>query len=143
MIQLYDINEDTDWVITKVDHKITKLGMTWAKLSTKCVHKMIMWKSSAQLDIELKSLDHIMHRGSPKTTKNWQEYKLKGVIDHAYLRKYVVTLHVPIWMWLVSNDINWSWISIESLWGQEHLVHQGEHMHEHMIYELRYGSFVQ
>ena len=43
--------------------------MTWAKLSTKCVHKMIMWKSYAQLDIEWESLDHIMHGGSSKKDK--------------------------------------------------------------------------
>ena len=117
--------------------------MTWAKLSTKRVHNMIMWKLSAQLDIEWESLDHIMHGGSPKITKNWQEYQLKGVIDHAYLRDNVVTLHVLIWKWLISNDTNWNWISIESLCGQEHLVHQGEHMHEHIVYELGYRHFVQ
>ena len=55
----------------------------------------------------------------------------------------VVTLHVPIWKWLVSSDTNGSWISIESLWDHKHLVHQGEHMHEHIVYELRYRSFVQ
>jgi len=26
MIQLYDINEDTNWKFTMVDHKITKLA---------------------------------------------------------------------------------------------------------------------
>ena len=53
------------------------------------------------------------------------------------------TLHVSIWKWLVSNDTNWSWISIESLWGQTHLVHEGEQMYEHIAYELRYGILVQ
>jgi len=31
MIQLYDINEDTNWKFTMVDHKITKLA--WHELS--------------------------------------------------------------------------------------------------------------
>ena len=34
-------------------------------------------------------------------------------------------------------------IPIESLWGQKYLVHQGEQMHEHIAYELRYGILVQ
>ena len=55
----------------------------------------------------------------------------------------LITLHVPIWKWLVSNYTNWSWISTESLWGQKHLVHQGEQMHEHIAYELRYENLVQ
>ena len=117
--------------------------MTWAKLSTNCVHKMIMCKSSAQLEIEGEILDHIMHVGSFIKTKNWPKIPIEWVIAHAYLRGIVVTLHVPIWMWLVSNDINWSWIPIESLWGQKHLVHQGDHMHEHIVYEFRYWMFVQ
>ena len=50
----------------------------------------------------------------------------------------VVTLHVPTWKWL-ANDTNWGWIPIESLWGQKHLVHQGERMHEHIVFKLRYG----
>ena len=53
----------------------------------------------------------------------------------------VVTLHVPIWKWLVSNYTNWSWISIENLWGQKHLVHQGEQIHEHIVYELGCRKF--
>ena len=85
-----------------------------------------------------------MHGGSPRITKNWQEYQLKGVIDHAYLRwMFVVILHVPIWKWLVSNDTNWSWIPNESLWGHKYLVHQGEQGHELIAYELRYGNLVQ
>ena len=31
-------------------------------------------------------------------------------------------------------------IPFESLWGQKHLVHQGEQMYEHIAYELRYGN---
>ena len=93
---------------------------------------------------ERESLDHIMHGGSPKITKNWQEYQLKGVIDHAYLRGlFVVTLHVLIWKWLVSNDNYGNWIPIESLWGHKYLVHQGEQRHELIAYELRYENLVQ
>ena len=33
-----------------------------------------------------------------------------------------------------------NWIPIEGLWGQKHLVHQGEQMYEHIAYELRYGN---
>ena len=67
---------------------------------------MMMWKSSAQLDIEWENLDHIMHEDSPKITRNWQEYQLKGLV-HAYLRGGgIVTLHVPIW----------------KSWREEHLV---------------------
>ena len=36
----------------------------------------------------------------------------------------VVTLHVPIW----------------KSWSEEHLVHQGEQMYEHIAYEHRYGN---
>ena len=41
-------------------------SMTWAKLSISIVHKMIMWKSSAQLDVITRMLYHIMHGGSSK-----------------------------------------------------------------------------
>ena len=40
----------------------------------------------------------------------------------------------------MSNDTNWSWISDESPWSEEHLVHQGEQMYEHIAHEFRYGS---
>ena len=76
MIQLYDINEDTNLAITKVDHKTRNFA--WYELSfpqSVCT-KMIMWKSSAQLDVEWEDLDHIMHGGSPKIIKNWQRYQL-------------------------------------------------------------------
>ena len=46
----------------------------------------------------------------------------------------LVTLHVPTWKWLESIDTNW-----KSL-GDEHLVHQGEQMYEHIAYKLRYGN---
>ena len=36
----------------------------------------------------------------------------------------IVTLHVLIW----------------KSWSEEHLVHQGEQMYEHIAYELRYGN---
>ena len=38
----------------------------------------------------------------------------------------------------LSKDTNWICIPIGSPWSEEHLVHQGEQMYEHIAYELRY-----
>ena len=135
MIQLYDINEDTNWVITKVDHKKYDTSMTWAKLSTKCVHNMIMWKSSAQLDIEWESLDYIMHEGSPKKHRidkntNWTGYR--PCIPPGDL----VTLHVPIWRWLLMISIEIEYqlkvFELKNTWYIKMNF-------EHITYDLRYG----
>ena len=56
--------------------------------------------------------------------KEMTKIPIEGVIDHAYLRGVVVTLHVPIW----------------KSWSEEHLVHQGEQIYEHIAYELRYRN---
>ena len=64
-----------------------------------------MWKSYAQLAIERESLDHIMHGDSSIKNKELTKILIEGVIDHAYLRGIVVTLHVPIWKWLVMISI--------------------------------------
>ena len=95
----------------------------WAKFSTKCVHEMIIWKLSAQLDIEWESLNHIMYGCSPKKPRidkntNWRGYR--PCISPGDL----VTLYVPIW----------------KSWSEEHLVHQGEQMYQHIAYELRYRN---
>ena len=88
--------------------------------------------------LDQKSLDHIMHGGSPKKTKNWQRYQLKGLKTmHTSGRSdYLICTNLK----MTYHDTNWSWIPIESSWSGEHLVHQGELMYEHIVYELRYGN---
>jgi len=73
-----------------------------------------------------------MHGGSSKITKNWQLYKLKRVRVLHTSGGCLVTLIVPI-----ENDLNKAnWKILR----EEHLVHQGEQMYEHIAYELRYGN---
>ena len=55
----------------------------------------------------------------------------------------LVTLYVPIDSDLCQIMSIWIWTPIESLWSEEHLVHQDEQMYEHIAYELRYGILVQ
>ena len=71
-----------------------------------------------------------MHGDSSKITKNWQWYQLKEFRTLHTSGGSFVTLIVPI-----ENDLN------EANWKilhEEHLVHQGEQIYEHIAYELRY-----
>ena len=63
-----------------------------------------------------------MHGGSSK--KELTRIPIEGILDLANPLGIKVTLHVPNW----------------KSWSEEHLVHQGEQMYEHIAYELRYEN---
>ena len=65
-----------------------------------------------------------MHGGCSMKTKKLTKIPIEWVLELCIPPGMVVTLYVPIW----------------KSWSEEHLVHQGEQMYEHIAYELRYRN---